>query len=110
MSAHKTERLLNLVICLLSTRQFLSKEQIRSAVPQYAECRTDEAFGAGTDYWPLLFGKWDKEIAAHPFTGIAANDSHKNQTFNGVTFDPYEVSFRSVRARARRLIIRERTS
>ena len=44
MSAHKTERLLNLVICLLSTRQFLLKEQIRAAVPQYAECPSDEAF------------------------------------------------------------------
>ena len=44
MSAHKTERLLNLVICLLSTRQFLAKEQIRTAVPQYAECPSDEAF------------------------------------------------------------------
>ena len=29
MSAQKTERLLNLVICLLSTRQFLAKDQIR---------------------------------------------------------------------------------
>lgn len=44
MSAQKTERLLNLVICLLSTRQFLAKEQIRRSVPQYAECPTDEAF------------------------------------------------------------------
>ena len=44
MSAQKTERLLNLVICLLSTRQFLLKEQIRRAVPQYAECPNDEAF------------------------------------------------------------------
>jgi len=44
VSASKTERLLNLVICLLSTRQFLLKEQIRRAVPQYAECPTDEAF------------------------------------------------------------------
>jgi proteasome accessory factor B len=44
VSAQKTERLLNLVIALLSTRQFLSKDQIRRAVPQYAECATDEAF------------------------------------------------------------------
>jgi proteasome accessory factor B len=44
MSAQKTERLLNLVMCLLSTRQFLAKDQIRSAVPQYAECATDDAF------------------------------------------------------------------
>jgi len=42
--AHRTERLLNLVICLLSTRSWLTKEQIRSAVPQYAECTTSEAF------------------------------------------------------------------
>jgi proteasome accessory factor B len=42
--AHRTERLLNLVICLLSTRSWLTKEQIRSAVPQYAECATSEAF------------------------------------------------------------------
>jgi proteasome accessory factor B len=32
------------VICLLATRQFISKEQIRVAVPQYAACRTDDAF------------------------------------------------------------------
>src|SRR5215471_12003557 len=56
----------------------------------------DEVFGAGTDYWPSLFAMWDRESAAHPFTGIAANDSHKNQIYNGVTFDPYEISFRSV--------------
>src|SRR3954468_2899575 len=42
--AHRTERLLNLVICLLSTRSWLTKEQIRTAVPQYADCATDEAF------------------------------------------------------------------
>src|SRR3954470_2062831 len=42
--AHRTERLLNLVICLLSTRSWLTKEQIRAAVPQYAECTTTESF------------------------------------------------------------------
>jgi proteasome accessory factor B len=44
MSAKRTERLLNLVICLLSTRRYLTKAQIRRAVPQYAGCPTDEAF------------------------------------------------------------------
>lgn len=39
----KTERLLNLVIALLYTRQPMSKSRIRTAVPQYAES-TDEAF------------------------------------------------------------------
>src|SRR4029079_8743238 len=31
-----------------------------------------------------------------PFTGIGANDAHQNQIFEGVTFDPYEVSFRNL--------------
>ncbi len=44
MSSRRTERLLNLVICLLATRRWLTKEQIRGAVPQYADCETSEAF------------------------------------------------------------------
>ncbi|MEJ5944980.1 WYL domain-containing protein [Pseudokineococcus basanitobsidens] len=43
-AAQRTERLLNLVIALLSTRRWLRKDQIRQAVPQYAEARGDEAF------------------------------------------------------------------
>lgn len=42
--ATKTERLLNLVICLLSTRQPLSKQAIRRAVPQYGDAASDESF------------------------------------------------------------------
>jgi proteasome accessory factor B len=44
MSSLRTERLLNLVIALLATRRWLTKEQIRHAVPQYAECDSTEAF------------------------------------------------------------------
>lgn len=44
MSAHRTERLLNLVIALLATRRWLTKGQLRQAVPQYAAARSDEAF------------------------------------------------------------------
>jgi proteasome accessory factor B len=44
MSSRRTERLLNLVICLLATRRWLTKEQIRAAVPQYAGCESAEAF------------------------------------------------------------------
>lgn len=44
MTAQRTERLLNLVIALLSTRRWLSKEQIRAAVPQYAAGESPEAF------------------------------------------------------------------
>jgi proteasome accessory factor B len=40
----KTERLLNLVIALLSTRMPLSKARIRVAVPQYHGTASDEAF------------------------------------------------------------------
>ena len=35
MSRRKTERLLNLVVCLLATRRYLTAEQIRRAVPGY---------------------------------------------------------------------------
>ncbi len=40
----KTERLLNLVIALLSTRVPISKERIRQAVPQYQSTASVEAF------------------------------------------------------------------
>ncbi len=43
VSAKKTERLLNLVICLLATRRYLTVHQIRDAVPGYAE-GSEEAF------------------------------------------------------------------
>jgi proteasome accessory factor B len=48
MAARRAERLVNLVICLLSTRQYLSAERIRDAVPGYEAAdgskATDEAF------------------------------------------------------------------
>lgn len=40
----KVERLMNLVICLLSTRQYLSAEQIRGSVAGYESSKSDEAF------------------------------------------------------------------
>jgi proteasome accessory factor B len=43
-AAAKTERLLNLVICLLYTRKPLSKAKIRDAVPQYGLTASTEAF------------------------------------------------------------------
>jgi proteasome accessory factor B len=48
MSSRRTERLVNLVICLLSTRQYLTANRIRQAVPGYAAAdgtaKADEAF------------------------------------------------------------------
>jgi proteasome accessory factor B len=43
VSAKKTERLLNLVICLLATRRYLTVQQIRGAVPGYDQ-DTEDAF------------------------------------------------------------------
>ena len=43
MSAKRTERLLNLVICLLSTRRYLTAQQIREMVPGYGPA-DDDAF------------------------------------------------------------------
>ena len=42
--AARAERLVNLVLCLLSTRQHLTAERIRGIVPGYAEAASDEAF------------------------------------------------------------------
>lgn len=44
MATSKVERLMNLVIALLSTRTFLSAERIRRAVAGYSESASDEAF------------------------------------------------------------------
>ena len=44
VSSARAERLVNLVLCLLSTRQFLPAERIRATVPGYADAPNDEAF------------------------------------------------------------------
>ena len=44
MAARRTERLLNLVICLLHTRSYLTAERIREMVAGYDEAPSDEAF------------------------------------------------------------------
>jgi proteasome accessory factor B len=44
VSSARAERLVNLVLCLLSTRQFLTAERIRQTVPGYADARGDDAF------------------------------------------------------------------
>ena len=44
MSTARAERLVNLVLCLLSTRSYLTAERIRGIVPGYADAPSDEAF------------------------------------------------------------------
>ncbi|MCO1580702.1 WYL domain-containing protein [Crossiella sp. SN42] len=44
MSVARAERLVNLVLCLLSTRQYLTADRIRSIVPGYTDAANQEAF------------------------------------------------------------------
>ena len=44
MSTARAERLVNLVLALLSTRQYLSAERIRGIVPGYGDAASDEAY------------------------------------------------------------------
>src|SRR3954471_14861290 len=44
MAARRTERLLNLGICLLHTRSYLTADRIRELVAGYDEAPTDEAY------------------------------------------------------------------
>ncbi|TCO53542.1 helix-turn-helix transcriptional regulator [Actinocrispum wychmicini] len=44
MSVARAERLVNLVLCLLSTRQYLSADRIREIVPGYADAPSEDAF------------------------------------------------------------------
>ena len=55
----------------------------------------DEFFAAGSTRLDGLLERWDAELAERPFTAITANDAHQNQIYNGLTLDPYEVSFRN---------------
>lgn len=56
----------------------------------------DEVFAAGCDPRAEIFAKWDRDLRKGRVTGIGANDAHQNVIYRGVTFDPYEVSFRNL--------------
>jgi len=71
------------------------KRQWHSLVDNFKQF-PDEVFGAGTDTMPDYLTKWDAVTSQRRFTGIGANDAHRNQVFNNVVFDPYEVAFRNV--------------
>lgn len=56
----------------------------------------DEIYGAGADYWPQLFERWDRVLESRFFTGIGAIDAHQNARLGGkVLLDPYEAAFRN---------------
>jgi proteasome accessory factor B len=44
MADSKTERLLQVVLCLTQSRRFVTKDQLRQAIPDYASTSSNEAF------------------------------------------------------------------
>ena len=44
MSARKSERLLNLLITLLVSRTYVTKERLRQVIPEYGDASSDDAF------------------------------------------------------------------
>lgn len=64
----------------------------------------DEVFAAGCDYRAPILAKWDRDLRRQSLTGIGANDAHQNVVVGGVTFDPYEISFRNL---STHLLVRE---
>ena len=70
--------------------------QQAAALAELARQYPDEVYGAGADYWPEIFARWDRILAARFFTGIGAVDAHQNAVVAGkVLLDPYEVAFRN---------------
>lgn len=59
MSSQRTERLVNLVLCLLSTRQFLTASRIRAAVPGY---EPDDGTGRSDDAFKRMFERDKAEL------------------------------------------------
>lgn len=51
--------------------------QIQNALAEYPM----EFFGATQDYLTPIIEKWDRDLASHAQTGVAANDCHHNQGF-----------------------------
>jgi proteasome accessory factor B len=59
MAARRAERMINLVLCLLSTRQFLTAEQIRRSVPGY---ETDDSSERADDAFKRMFERDKAEL------------------------------------------------
>ncbi len=43
----------------------------------------DEIYGAGADYWPQIFARWDRVLATRFFAGVGAVDAHQNAPRRG---------------------------
>ncbi|NYH77097.1 proteasome accessory factor B [Actinopolyspora biskrensis] len=81
MGIPRVERLVNLVLCLLSTRQYLTAERIRDIVPGYAETTSDEAF----------YRKFERDKAELRDLGVPL-ETGRNSFFDGI--DGYRIARR----------------
>lgn len=81
MSTARAERLVNLVLCLLSTRSYLTAERIRGIVPGYADAPTDEAF----------FRMFERDKAELRDLGVPL-ETGRNSAFDGT--DGYRIARR----------------
>ncbi|WP_019853807.1 helix-turn-helix transcriptional regulator [Actinopolyspora mortivallis] len=81
MGIPRAERLVNLVLCLLSTRQYLTAERIRHIVPGYADTGSEEAF----------YRKFERDKAELRDLGIPL-ETGRNSAFDGV--DGYRIARR----------------
>ena len=81
MATARAERLVNLVLCLLSTRQYLSAERIRRIVAGYSEESSDEAF----------FRTFERDKAELRDLGIPL-ETGRNSAFDSV--DGYRIARR----------------
>ncbi|MFB9728040.1 helix-turn-helix transcriptional regulator [Haloechinothrix salitolerans] len=81
MSTARAERLVNLVLALLSTRQYLTAERIRGIVGGYADAPSDEAF----------FRMFERDKGELRELGIPI-ETGRNSVFDGV--DGYRIARR----------------
>jgi len=103
VAAERTERLVNLVICLLHTRSFITAERLREIIPGYSDARSDDAFKRMFERdkedlrdlgIPLETGTmtgWEDEIGYR----IARND----YALPDITFEPDEAAAVALAAR-----------
>jgi proteasome accessory factor B len=81
VSTARAERLVNLVLCLLSTRSYLTAERIRGIVPGYADAPSDEAF----------FRMFERDKAELRDLGVPL-ETGRNSAFDGT--DGYRIARR----------------
>ena len=76
-AAARAERLVNLVLCLLSSRQYLPAERIRRTVPGYADAPSDEAFFRMFERDKAELRELGVPLETGPIPGFEAGDGYR---------------------------------